>query len=182
LTDLFEPIDQHFAKLSSHPMAEAAPYAEVALAMMRRKGTFLFLGDFLDAALAWQDPTQRARCSRMLELFRVWGRRRPLLVARVNHWYEVRPPQSLGVGQQMRHPLGDRLDQPPRCSPGRTVELYPEPRKDAVRRLHAQQQWEANLVPGLRSTCRGFLAVRGETPIVQLARDLRLMWSRFVER
>jgi hypothetical protein len=185
LTELFVPIDRHFCELAGQGSGKRetraeAPYAQVALEMLRRKGIFLFVGDFLDAALAWQEPGQRPRWLRVLELFREWGRRRPLLAARVNHWYEICPPPSLGVGGRLRHPLGDRPDGLHRITPGRAAEPYDEPRKDALKRLQAQQEWEAVLVPILRSSCRGFLAVHSETRGPDLDRALRLMWSRLV--
>src|SRR5205823_2167491 len=81
-TALIDPIDRHLAERAVRPGLEEALYDQVALEMLRRKGVFLFVGDFQDAALGWLEAGRRPRCLRVLELFREWGRRRPLLVAR----------------------------------------------------------------------------------------------------
>ena len=189
LSDLFEPIDQHFRRKPATPREEEARYEAVALEMMGRKGVFLFVGDFLDAAAAWPDRGRRARWLRVLNLFAEWGRRRPLLVARVNHYDEVRTVASLGTLTQLKHELGDfpvwaEKDQKKllKWRTGRVRRKYREAINKARGRLRNQQEWAAVLSPALRSSCRGFLTVDNKTQGPRLAREMGLLWARLVER
>jgi hypothetical protein len=166
-SSVMDLIDRRFEEVTAHPRIEGdGLYHDASRLLARRPGVFLFCGDWLDAVWAWDDHRAREEWRITLELFRQWGRTRPLIVARVNDFAEVAPPPPTTSGRVLAGPMwGD-------CRHRRVEDLASEMGLedederigDALHRLRAQHDWSARLEPTLRRCCRGYLALNNRTP------------------
>jgi len=180
LPGFFERIDRHFLQVTAHPRLEMSLYEKVAAHFGKRQGVFIFLGDFMDGAYAWEKPGEKVRCLHTLNLFRQWALRRTLLTARINHYDEVQMPPEDPKGRGFeRHTLGDRcyeVEHDPLNDPGK------EPFPLAVERLRIQQEWARRLSQQLSRCCRGYVTVDSRSCGKRLLRDLVQMWARLVRK
>jgi hypothetical protein len=177
---LFEEIDGYFCAVTETPTVEPLLYDRVIAELLPRKGAVLFVGDFMDAVYQWDDPAARRRWAHTVGLFAEWGRRRPLLVARVTHPDEMRRPETLERTLWMPRSGRDRCDLRVEDAADETGwDEAREKRSTGMIRLRRQQAWTDFLEPALRRHCRGFAPV-GRTP--NLARDLQRLWVQLAER
>lgn len=189
VAEMLDDIDRHFFETTAHEHSEESLYRDVIRRMERRKGVFLFVGDFMDAVHDWDPPPSTGRPSRkrqwlqILSLFRDWATRRKILVARINHYEEVGPPASIRAGERP-NPWEDRCDERAEGKPCSMQEMldYREPAGTCRDRLRRQQEWDRRLWSTLRSCCRGYLLVHNETSWRELVRALHRMWLPIVER
>jgi len=185
VSTVFEQIDQWLFRISDRPQKEAPLYDAVVERLARRKGAFLFVGDFIDAVFDWEDLARRQAWFRTLGLFRQWGHHRPILIARVNHSEEVgrRPLGESYASQQRPNECCDRCDrqeereeEDPDFPPKRTY----EDTKHYRARLQRQLAWEQVLSRTLRSCSRGFLSVSDRTSEALFVRSMHRMWLRLL--
>lgn len=186
-TVLFNRLDRHFLRVTRYPEPEEPLLEELVTRLAHRQGVFLLVSDFVDAAFDWDNHAKKLKWFHLLGLLRDWASRRPVLVARVNHQWEVRDPARVPfpVGGQVPNPWWDRCDvqiEADAYTDESDFDKREESVKDAIDRLRRQRAWTAVLHPALRSCCRGFLAVDSTSGLPGLSREIHRMWTRLLER
>jgi hypothetical protein len=186
LSWLFERIDRHFR--FDDPRPQASPfdwrmwrttdatessicpmnYADVAARYLERKAAAVFLGDFMEGASTMRRPPHPDSL-RMIRLFRLWGRNRPLFAVRINHRNESEGSEVARSG----HPDGDHCATDIESSSyAVSKQTFFEELRILEQRLERYRSWSKDVVPMLRKTCLGYAEIHDGLRTTQIAEAL----------